>query len=173
MNFTVKLLRTADFTEYELGLPLNDIDEYFLIHDWLNEFKNKDYLCIELTGDIKLDYEETLDIEYFNNLLLEFKKRDAATQEKVTALMELNYNTVDSLRYALDNCDKFILVPDNIDKEHLTKYVFEEIYTIKTFDLWSDCISSKNFITALISRGCAFSINGKILIKSINLKEGL
>lgn len=173
MNFTVKLLRTADFKEYELGLPQNDIEEYFLIFGWLNEFKNKDYLCIELNGDIELDYEETLDLEYFNNLLLEFRNYDIATQDKIKTLMELNYNTVESLQYALNNHQKYSLVPNNIGKEHLAKYIFEEIYNIKTFDLWSDCISHKDFTNILFARGCAFSTNGKILIKSINLKEGL
>lgn len=173
MNFTVKLLRTADFKEYELSLPLNDIDEYFLIHDWLNEFKSKDYFCIEITGDIKLDYEETLDIEYFNNLLLEFRNHDIATKEKVQAIMELNYNTVESLEYALNNHQKYTLVPDTISKNQLAKYVFEEILNIKTYDLWCDSISSEDFATILFARGCAFSVNGKILIKSINLKAGL
>ena len=173
MNFTVKILRTSDFTEYELGLPQNDIEEYFLIHGWLNEFKSKDYLCIELKGDIELDYEETLDLEYFNNLLLEFRNYDIATQDKIKVLMESNYNTIESLQYALNNHQKYTLVPDKISNEQLAKYVFEEIYNIKTFSLWRECISHKDFTTLLFARGCAFSVNGKILIKSINLKEGL
>ena len=173
MNFIVKILRTSDFTEYELGLPQNDIEEYFLTHGWLNEFKSKDYLCIGITGDIELDYEETLDIAYFNNMLLEIKKLDIYTQDKIKTIMESAYNTIESMQYALDNHNKYAVIPNGISKKELSKYIFEKVLNIKSYNIWGDCISSDEFMSLLLSRGCAYKISGKILIKSIDLTEGV
>lgn len=172
MNYIVNLLRTSTFEDYKLGLPQNDLELYFLEKNWLSEFKQKDYVCTELKGDIEIDYEDSIDIVHFNNLLLEFKKLAPDVKEKVKVIFQSMDNVnIDALQYSIENEDKYVLLPNSIPKEERVKYILEKVYKINNYDVFKDLISANDFIMQLFRKGYAYEIGDDILIKKNDMLE--
>lgn len=172
-NTTVTLLRTSTLEEYQLSIPIIDIDEFFIAMDWYDEFLNNQYLIIELKGAFDfLLYDQFIDISVLNRLLLRFKQLDEAAQETVIYLTHLNSDTVDALQYSLRNYDKFVLVPAHCSSpEAISKFVITTCYLNSLLKYFSDAICYEDFYQYLFKHCIAFYIDERILIKKIELED--
>lgn len=168
-----KLLRLGDpeFTEYELSLPIKDLDEFFVAMDWYSEYLHKEYVITELNGFFDfLLYENNLDIKRLNELLLRFQILDEEEQELVLFLTHLNSDTVDGFEYSLNNHTKYVMVPITCrNEEEISRFVINKISSSNFLRFFEDSICYEDFFQLLFKHQIAFDVDNRFIIKLVEL----
>lgn len=172
---TVTFWRTnsSDQEEYAATLPIRDLDEFFISMDWYEDFINRDFLTIGMTGTFDfLLYEETVDIELFNSLLLRFQQLNEEEQETVLYLTHLYDDTICALHYALSVYSRYTIVPSSCKSEEaIAKFVIEKIYPRTLLRYFEESISFEDFFQCLFKYQIAFCIDDRYIIKSVELTD--
>lgn len=170
---TMLRLNDKDFNEYEVALPLKDLDEYFKAMGWLEDYYKREFLTIGMKGRFEfLDYEQNINIQLLNDLLLKFQELDEEDQEIVLLLTHREGDTFEAFLYTMNNFRKYLLVPARLKtEEDVSKYIINLICHNKFLKIFEEAICFEDFYSCLFEYDIAFFVSNRILVKIENLLD--
>ena len=170
---TMLRLNDKDFNEYKVALPLKDLDEYFKAMGWLEDYYKREFVTIGMKGRFEfLDYEQNINIQLLNDLLLKFQELDEEDQEIVLLLTHLEGDTFEGFLYTMNNFRRYILIPAQLKtEEDVSKFVINLICHNKFLKVFEDAICFEDFYRCLFQNAIAFRIDDRILVKIEDLLD--
>lgn len=173
MQLTVTLFNTCNFEEYEIGLPQCDLDEYFLMVDVYDDWKNGNFLITKIEGDFEFtSYKQDLSLNALNNLVYAFNYCSPNEQAKLLAIAEINDNTFEALQYAIDKKDIYELIPIKYaNRYELGKYMFQKYISPVFLQKFEDVLDLDLFTDLVFMRYYAFETSKGTLLKTVSLLE--
>lgn len=154
--------------KFEIGLPDEDIEDFFASTDRYDDYLNNNYKIDKLIGGELgfLQFSEHTELSKINSAFLEYERLDESTKELVQLITHLSGDTLDSLVYALRNYEKYLLVPEELSTNDLIAEFAIKTFTERNFLCYfCQAIDYDRFCQELFSNGIAYKINNRILIK--------
>ena len=171
MQLTVTLFNTSTLEEYQIGLPSNDLDEFFLTFDVYEDWRNDNFLITKIEGDFEFtSFKQDLSLNTLNMLVRAFNNRTPNEQKKILAIAEINDNTFESLEYSVTNQHLYELIPiKSTDKYALGRYIFQTHINPLFLTKYEDVIDFELFVDLIYMRYYAFDTSKGTLLKTVEL----
>lgn len=171
MHLIVTLYNTMTSEEYQLGLPSNDLDEFFLTFNVYEDWKHDNFLITKIEGDFEFtSYNQDLSLTLLNKLVLTFNNCTPNEQKKILAIAEINDNTFDSLEYSITNHHLYELIPIRYsDKYSLGKHIFYNFVNPRFLAKYEDVLDFELLVDLIYMRCYAFDTSRGVLLKVVDL----